>query len=172
LTDLAKDIIAFNNVALNTISMPALLQMPGGLQVLNNTALQNFSGFPQLREIEQNVDIEGPLDAVSFPQLRTFYGSNFAVSSSHSNLNCTELDAYAYGNPAIIRGSYICTAAAPSTTGTPGTRTSPDISLKPTSTGPGGLPTGEKAGIAVEVILVASLVLVLNWFLLRKRKKA
>jgi hypothetical protein len=38
------------------------------------------------------------IPSVSFPQLRTFYGSNFTVSSSHSDLNCTDLNAYAHSN--------------------------------------------------------------------------
>lgn len=112
------------------------------------------------------------LSSVSLPQLRTFYGSNLTVSSSHSDLNWTDLDAYAHSNLEIIRGAYTCTAVAPSTTGTSVGGTSPDTSPTPDSTDLGGLAIGSKAGIAVGVVLAPALLLALGWFLLERRKKA
>ncbi len=115
--------------------------------------------------------IEGPSDNVSFPHLRNFHGANFTVSSSQSDLNCTDLDAYAHSNPAIIQGGYTCTKSVTSTIGTPSSRTSPDISPIFTSTDSGGLSTGGRVGIALGVIIAVDSLTGLVGFVIWKKNK-
>ncbi|OLY85061.1 Sporulation-specific protein 22 [Smittium mucronatum] len=88
-----KDIAIMDNVNLNELSFSNLTSIDGGLQIKNNSALEQISpdSFPKLTTIKGGLNIYGPLTNISLPATTNILGA-ISIESSES-LECNKIKA-------------------------------------------------------------------------------
>lgn len=104
------------NTALTNFSFPALTNIGGGDQVANNTGLSDIN-FPALSIVGGAIDFTGNFSSVELPALTNVKGA-FNLQST-AQFSCAAF-ANEHGNSKVIQGAYTCmTTSSPSTlTGT------------------------------------------------------
>ncbi|KAJ0109091.1 hypothetical protein N8I77_001781 [Diaporthe amygdali] len=107
------DISFINNPQLTNITFSALKSLGGALTIVNNTALEEVTGFPDLAELGGAIKLGGNFSNVEFPALEDVKGT-FALSSTNDITDaCTELKKLAPGSQGgngVIQGKFTCTS--------------------------------------------------------------
>jgi len=109
------DITFANNDELKNVSMPELKTIIGTLQFVNDSAVEEISGFPKLSVVHGSIDISGKFDKVDFPALKDVRGG-FNLQTT-AQFDCTNFDKLDGG---VVKGKFVCSGAVtnPGTEGT------------------------------------------------------
>ncbi|OMJ19700.1 Meiotic expression up-regulated protein 10 [Smittium culicis] len=85
-----KDITIIGNDNLNSFSFSSLTSLNGGLQIKNNTALQEIgvNSFKKLTTIKGGMELYGPFDNITFPAITNTLGA--ITIESTGNLDCVK----------------------------------------------------------------------------------
>jgi len=109
------DITFANNDELKNVSMPELKTIIGTLQFVNDSAIEEISGFPKLSVVHGSIDISGKFDQVDFPALKDVRGG-FNLQTT-AQFDCTNFDKL---DGSVVKGKFVCSGAVtnPGTEGT------------------------------------------------------
>ncbi|ROT41510.1 hypothetical protein SODALDRAFT_357565 [Sodiomyces alkalinus F11] len=106
LTTADRGAISFtNNTQLTNISMPLLESIGGGLTILNNTALETITGFPNLEQVGGAVLFGGEFTEVELPALNDVKGAFDVVSTMDIQEVCEELGDL---ENSVVQGTFNC----------------------------------------------------------------
>ncbi|EFQ98759.1 hypothetical protein MGYG_01775 [Nannizzia gypsea CBS 118893] len=98
------DLVFTSNSMLQEISLKSLKSVKGGLQIANNSALEEINGFPKLATITGAIDVTGKFKKVEFPALKEVRGdANF---QSTEVFGCDPFDKAKSDD--VIRGKLTC----------------------------------------------------------------
>ncbi|KAK9452051.1 uncharacterized protein V1518DRAFT_410239 [Limtongia smithiae] len=102
-----------DNDDVTSISFPELVTIgTAGLDIANNTDLENLSGFPKLTTVSGAIILEGSFTNATFPELTLVRGA--VTIESDEDFDCSDFNALDEDNG--IRGNdYKCDAASSST---------------------------------------------------------
>jgi len=119
LTNIGGSLSFISNADLTNITMPELKQVQGALNIQNNTALEEITGFGSLTTVTGAVDFYGNFSDVELPALKDVRGAFNLQSSSEITEACDHFQSIAGPNLAI-KGTYTCKGkeSNPGTTGT------------------------------------------------------
>ncbi|EWC45835.1 hypothetical protein DRE_04842 [Drechslerella stenobrocha 248] len=140
------DVTFANNNNLGNVSMPQLATIFGTLQFVNNSKVDDITGFPKLSVVHGSIDISGEFEQAEFPAIRDVRGG-FNLQTA-AKFDCSEFDKIESG---VVKGKYVCSGAVvnPGTEGT-----------NPTTNGNGSGGKKNSAGrFTVSTSLVAMTVL-------------
>lgn len=107
------DVSFINNPQLTNITFSALKSLGGALTIVNNTALEEVTGFPELAELGGAIKLGGNFSSVEFPQLEDVKGTFELSSTNDISDACTELKKLAPGSQGgngVIQGKFTCTS--------------------------------------------------------------
>ncbi|CRG85514.1 Protein ecm33 [Talaromyces islandicus] len=153
-TDVGLD----SNGHLETLSLPQLTTLSGGLAISNNGKLESID-LPKLSHVDGAIDLTGSFTNVSFPALKYVHGGFNAQSTA--NFSCDDIEA----EKEAIHGSFNCTSTATPTT-IDGSSGSNDTSGgSGTSSGSSGSATSSGAAVAGFVVPSMGLTAVLGGLL-------
>ncbi|PVV02085.1 hypothetical protein BB560_003472 [Smittium megazygosporum] len=128
LSTLSKDLSIANNTKLDTIKIPGVSNLGGGLQIIGNSALTQIenSTFTTLSYIKGGVSLSGPFDNITFPALTRVDGA-FKLNTT-GTFSCNTASTQIRPR---VKGSYSCTQPKSSTTssGSSGSSNSPASSI-------------------------------------------
>ncbi|EFX01063.1 GPI-anchored cell wall organization protein ecm33 [Grosmannia clavigera kw1407] len=105
------DVSFISNADLANISMPLLKSIAGGLQIANNTALQNVTGFAALKTVGGAVKLRGNFTEVELPSLADVKGAFNVESTGDITSSCAvfkKLAPSSAGGNGDIQGTYTC----------------------------------------------------------------
>ncbi|KAK6358835.1 hypothetical protein TWF696_000015 [Orbilia brochopaga] len=108
------DITFANNKQLTNVSMPVLTTIFGTLQFVNDTNVEDISGFPKLSVVHGSIDISGKFDKAEFPAVKDIRGG-FNLQTT-AEFDCDGLSSL----KSTVKGKYVCSGAVtnPGTEGT------------------------------------------------------
>ncbi|DAA74636.1 TPA_exp: Cell surface GPI-anchored protein [Trichophyton benhamiae CBS 112371] len=98
------DLVFTSNSAVMNISMPKLETVKGGLQLANNSLLEDIEGFPALKLITGALDITGKFKTVKLPSLKEVRGD--ANLQSTETFGCDPWQKLKDSD--VIRGKLTC----------------------------------------------------------------
>ncbi|KKY30872.1 putative gpi-anchored cell wall organization protein ecm33 [Diaporthe ampelina] len=107
------DISFINNAQLTNITFSALESIGGALTIVNNTRLEEITGFPKLAEVGGAIKLGGNFSNVEFPSLEDVKGTFELSSTNDIEDACTELKKNAPGSQGgngVIQGKFTCTS--------------------------------------------------------------
>lgn len=88
LTSIGEALAVVANEKLSNLTFPALTKVNGNLQLANNTALDDVSGFPQLESILGAFDLSGNMSNVETPKLDDVRGTFNLQSTGNVTEDC------------------------------------------------------------------------------------
>lgn len=107
------DISFINNPSLTNITFSGLTKLGGALTVINNTRLEELTGFPKLADVGGAIQLGGNFSSVKFPSLEDVKGTFKLSSTNDISSSCDELKKNAPGSQGgngVIQGKFTCTS--------------------------------------------------------------
>ena len=95
------------NEQMANISFPKLTKVNANLQIANNTALEEITGFPELTDVGSALDLSGNMSKVETPKLKNVTGTFNLQSTADISAACNDF-YQPLKDKKGIRGKFTC----------------------------------------------------------------
>jgi hypothetical protein len=128
LTETGNALSLIGNSNVQNVSFPVLTKVGGGLDLLNNTVLEQIDGFPALEEVDGAITIKGIYTDVSLPRINVVQGTSVFSSSGDISDSCRTFESSdmnnVWGGKLTCMSNNTASATDSSTTSTAGSGSS------------------------------------------------
>ncbi|PVU85296.1 hypothetical protein BB559_006001 [Furculomyces boomerangus] len=113
LNQVSMDLTIANNTKLTNFRIPLLSYVDGGIQIVNNPVLTDITNdtFPALNYVKGGVNLSGPFNSISFPNLTRVDGALSVTASG--NFTCDDFQTQFSD---LVEGQFTCEDEKPAAT--------------------------------------------------------